>query len=176
MKVVVINGQPRAGKDCFVKYCQDHWLWCENISTVDFVKEVAANCGWDGTKTPKNRAFLSELKDLLTHWNDVPFKKVQEAALYFDAKARRYDFSTDDVIVFIHCREPQEIAKFVKEMNAITLLIRRPAIENEQQSNHADAEVFNYNYDYTIFNDGTFEELEQKAVDFLRELGFNNLK
>ena len=151
-------------------------MWCENISTVDFVKEIATKCGWDGTKTPENRAFLSELKDLLTRWNDVPFKKVQETATIFEAEAEQYDFSTDDVIIFIHCREPQEIAKFVKEMGAKTLLIRRPAIENEHQSNHADSEVFNYNYDYIIFNDGTFEELEQKAIEFLKEMGFKNLK
>ena len=36
------------------------------ISTVDFVKQIARECGWDGVKTPRNRKFLSDLKDLLT--------------------------------------------------------------------------------------------------------------
>ena len=56
-------------------------------------------------------------------------------------------------------------------MNAKTLLMRRAVIENDNQSNHADAEVFNYDYDYIIENNGTLEELEQKAIEFLKQLG-----
>lgn len=170
MQVVVINGMPRAGKDQFVLFCQKHMTLCKNISTVDFVKQVASFCGWDGVKSPKNRAFLSDLKDLLTEWDDVPFKKVQQAAEKFDYEAQAYGFSTDEVLVFIHCREPQEISKFVNQMNAKTLLIRRAAIETNDQSNHADSEVFNYEYDYIIENNGTLEDLEQAAVAFLKEL------
>ena len=160
----------RAGKDTFVEFCQKHVTWCKNISTVDFVKQVANFCGWDGTKTPKNRAFLSVLKDLLTEWDDVPFRMVKKEAESFNSEALAYDFNTDEVLVFIHCREPQEIARFVQEMNASTLLIRRDAIETNEQSNHADAEVFNYDYDYIIENNGTLEELEQSAITFLREV------
>lgn len=170
MQVVVINGMPRAGKDQFVQFCQKHMTWCKNVSTVDFVKHVANFCGWDGTKTPENRAFLSDLKDLLTKWDDIPFKKVKKAAENYNSEAISYDFDTDEVLVFIHCREPEEIAKFVREMNAITLLIRRETIENNEQSNHADAEVFNYSYDYVVANNGTLEELEESAVMFLREI------
>jgi hypothetical protein len=72
------------------------------------------------------------LKDLLTKWNDVPFKKVKHEAERYNSEAMAYDFSTDEVLVFVHCREPEEIAKFVREMNAITLLIRREAIENNE--------------------------------------------
>ncbi len=172
MQVIVINGRPRAGKDAFVSLCQKHVYWCRNISTVDFVKEVAFFCGWNGEKTPENRAFLSDLKDLLTQWGDVPFKKVRMAILRHEAEAICYDFTSDDVLVFVHCREPQEIDKFVKEFNATTLLIRREAVETNEQSNHADAEVFNYSYDYIIENNGTLEDLEQKAIQFLSGLGF----
>lgn len=176
MKIVVINGMPQAGKDQFVQFCQEHTFWCQNLSTVDFVKQVAKYCGWDGEKTPKNRAFLSDLKDLLTQWNDVPFKDIQRRLSLFEAEARSYDFSTDDVVAFIHCREPKEIDKFVTEMGAMTLLIRREAVESRNQSNHADAEVFNYAYDYTIDNNGTLAELDKKAVEFLIAIGITNLK
>lgn len=54
-------------------------------------------------------------------------------------------------------------------------MIRRAAVEGGEQSNHADAEVFNYEYDYTIDNNGTIEEFEQKAIDFLKELGYKDL-
>ena len=173
MQVIVINGMPRAGKDEFVNFCQKYKLWCTNISAVDFVKDVATFCGWNGEKTPKNRAFLSDLKALLIEWDDVPFKKVAEAARLYEARALSYDFSSDEVLVFVHCREPEEIDKFVERMNAKTLLIRRPAIENVEQSNSSDAEVFNYDYDYVINNDGTLQELVMKAIQFLTELQRN---
>ena len=176
MQIIVINGMPRAGKDCFVNSCKKHTYWCLNVSTVDFVKEIAAECGWDGTKTPKNREFLSNLKDLLTKWGDVPYKKVLREIDLFRARMESHNFEPDkEGIVFIHCREPKEITKLVKNLNAHSLLIRRPAIENIEQSNHADAEVFNYEYDITIYNDGTFEDLYKKAVDFLRSLNVQHL-
>ena len=67
MKVIIINGKAEVGKDTLVTMCKD-LLGANrilNISTVDFVKEVANFCGWDGTKTPENRKFLSDLKDLV---------------------------------------------------------------------------------------------------------------
>ena len=177
MKIIVINGMPRAGKDEFVKMCQKHCYWCFNISTVDFVKEVAATCGWDGTKTPNNRKFLSDLKDLLTQWNDVPYKEIEREIQLAEAHMRSYEFDPDkDGIMFIHCREPQEIHRFVTEMGAGTLLIRRTEIESNEQSNHADAQVFDYPYHYIIKNDGTLQELEAKAYLFLTKMGIENLR
>lgn len=176
MQIVVINGAPTAGKDTFVSLCQKHLLWCGNFSTVDFVKEIAAMAGWDGTKTPKNRDFLSNLKDLLTEWDDVPFKKIEQAIKAFNNEALSYDFSTDDVLCFVHCREPWEIKKFAERLGAKTLIIRRPDVEDSIQTNHADADVFYYVYDYTIYNDSTKEALEQKAIEFLKELGYTHFR
>lgn len=171
MKIVIVNGAPTVGKDSFVSCCNKHTVWCGNFSTVDFVKELAAQCGWNGTKTLENRKFLSDLKDLLTEWGDVPFKKVKEQIEAFAGNMRVYGFSPENEgIVFVHCREPKEIAKFVEQLGATTLLIRREAAENSEKSNHADTDVFNYKYDYVIENNGTFEELEQKAKWFLQEM------
>lgn len=176
MKIIVINGAPCSGKDTFAWLCQNHLAWCGNFSTVDFVKEVARKCGWNGTKTPENRKFLSDLKDLLTEWGDIPYKKVFVEVQRTGYDAVRFGFDSNEVVCFIHCREPQEIQKFVDRLDAKTLLIRRPDVESNEQSNHADAQVFDYNYDYTIVNDGTLADLEQKAVDFLLEIGCKNLK
>ena len=177
MKVVIINGIGGSGKDTFVELCQKHCHWCLNVSTVDFVKDVANFCGWDGNKNAKNRKFLSDLKDLLTEWDDVPFTKVCKKISLFESEMKMYDFDPNkDGIVFIHCREPKEISRFALELDAFSLLIRRPAVENNEQSNHADAEVFEYPYDFVIHNEGTLEELEERAVRFLESLGVENLK
>lgn len=162
----------RSGKDTFVHFCQQHRRFHSlNISTVDFVKEVATICGWDGTKTLQNRKFLSDLKDLLTEWNNVPFKKVVEQIENYKATLRSYDFDPDkEGLVFIHCREPEEIQKFVDALGAQTLLIRRPDVENNATSNHADANVFDFDYDYTITNDGSLDDLSVQAKLFIANL------
>ena len=169
MKIVLINGKAGCGKDTFVTMCQDILsIDCVyNISTVDFVKQAAEYCGWDGTKTPENRKFLSDLKDLLACWNEIPFKKVIEGVRNCCACASLLD-SFDNSVIFIHCREPKEIKKLVKELDAITLLIRRDAAECIEQINHADNEVLNYEYDYVIPNNGTLSELRARAEEFLR--------
>ena len=172
MKIVIINGKGGTGKDTFVVMCKDI-LGAErvfNISTVDFVKEVATMCGWDGTKTPKNRKFLSDLKDLLTEWDDVPLKKIMADAVSCSACAEVLG-ELDKSVLFIHCREPKEIEKLVGAFqgDTVTLLIRREAAENVQQINHADNEVLNYEYDYTIPNNGSLSELRARAEEFLRE-------
>ena len=59
IKFVIINGLGGCGKSTFIKLCKDYcedpdtygisWK-VEELSTVDFVKEVARLCGWKDTK------------------------------------------------------------------------------------------------------------------------------
>lgn len=181
VKVVVVNGAPGCGKTTFEELCQeicdpfakepgfeDGSILCVDIcSTVDFVKIVAKQCGWDGTKNLKNRKFLSDLKDLLTEWNDVPFKIIQSR---IDVRAK--SFAAVDWIFFVDCREPVEIQKLKERLNATTVLIRRESVEGNEASNHADANVFDYNYDLTIYNNGSleiFKTIAKKFIKFMRQ-------
>lgn len=176
MKIVVINGAATAGKSSFVELCAKHITWCGEASTIDFAKKIAMECGWNGKKDSKSREFLSNLKDVLTAYNDTPYKKVEGAARVFEHDVEYYGFDTESAVFFIHCREPQEISKIVKRMDAKTLYIKRDSAEKILPSNHADADVANYEYDYTIENNGTIDELEQKAIQFLHTLGIKGVK
>ena len=95
MKVFVINGAPGSGKTTFEKFIQEEYSDCAIISTVDYVKTVAKYVGWDGTKTLKNRKFLSDLKDLLTEWEDIPFISTVE-------KCKEYDYIEHYLVLRIH--------------------------------------------------------------------------
>ena len=173
VKVVIVNGKPGVGKSEFERLCAGHCnlfnpmtgfslgkrLWIDITSTVDFVKEIATECGWDGTKTLENRKFLSDLKDLLTKWNDVPYKMIINRAKSLPGP--------DDWIMFVDCREPAEIQKLKEGLNATTVLIRRPGDEDTETANHADANVFNYEYDLTIENNSDIIDLSKKAKDFI---------
>ena len=170
MRIFVVNGLPQAGKTTFERACARYYKGNVSIiSTVDFVKYVAAICGWDGTKTPKNRKFLSDLKALLNEWNDVPWKKIATELQIIKREEcggeREYE-----TLVFIDSREPAEIARFSEELCAQSILITRPDLYAEMQSNTSDANVFNYDYDYVISNDGTVEEWEEKAKLFLKTI------
>ena len=166
MKYFIVNGKPCSGKDTFVNFClEELGAFGKLISTVDFVKKIAIKCGWDGTKDSKNRKFLSDLKDLLTNWGDVPYTKTLQEIKFFYYDLEYYDIE-DSGVVFIMSREPEEISRFEKELGAKSILIRRNAVEFNEQSNHADSEVLNHKYHYIIDNNDTLEELKIKAREF----------
>lgn len=170
MEIIVVNGYPESGKDTFVNFCRDivGEVYCKNISTVDFVKYIAAKCGWDGTKTVKNRKFLSDIKDLLTEWNDVPFQRVKKEIDFFREYLESYG-AEDRGIVFIHCREPREIERFEKELGAKSVFIDRKK-SKKKQSNHADSEVENHSYTYIIDNNKDLKYLKEGAETFIKVL------
>ena len=171
MKIVIINGAPRSGKDTFVGFCLDELKeYGHAFSTVDFVKDIARECGWNGEKTPKDRKFLSDLKDLLAEWNDVPYQMIRREIAKIRLLAEQYNIDHDKFVIFIHCREPKEIQRFVEEYDAITVLVRRFEVENLEQSNHADSEFFNYKYDVEVMNNSTLDELKNTAKIFLENL------
>lgn len=175
MKIIVINGFPMSGKDTFCDLCLNYMtargIMGGKISTIDAIKRLAVSVGWGGLKEPKDRKFLSDLKDLLTDYNNFPFTVVEEQIrqtyLHF---TREMGVPEDKIIFFIHCREPKEIQKFVDTFGAKTLIIRRKEVEELPQSNHADEEVLNFDYTYTIENNNGIEELEKEAMKFIDEL------
>lgn len=136
-------------------------LRVEIISTIDYVKKAAKSIGWSGSKTPADRRFLSDLKDALTRWDDVPYKKVQQWIEYYEKEFN--GFKTD--ILFIDCREPEEIARFVEDYNALTVLVQRGKVV--LLGNHADDNVENYQYDIVIDNSRGLDELLQEATIFV---------
>lgn len=63
-------------------------------------------------------------------------------------------------------REPEEIQRFVDYLDAITVCVRRKDVDDIPASNHADADVYNYDYECYIDNNGTLEELQWQVIDF----------
>ncbi|MDV3427646.1 MAG: hypothetical protein LIR50_11600, partial [Bacillota bacterium] len=142
LKVVIVNGMPESGKTTFEHMCEDiiGSEMCLIYSTIDPIKQIATTIGWDGTKTPRNRKFLSDLKDLLTEFNDYSLHSVENQIEKFENGIKLFDIQGFPHVAFVDCREPGEIEKLKKALNAVTLLIRRPNV-NMEFSNHADANV-----------------------------------
>lgn len=163
-QVFIINGSGGVGKDTFVNLAilnSPEFGGIKNFSSVDKVKEIAKQIGWDGrSKTEKDRKFLSDLKLLCTDYNDMPFNSMQNKVKEF--------LDEDAFMLFLHIREPEEIERAKIAFNAKTILVKRDSVEHIT-SNMADKNVFNYDYDIVVNNNGTFDDLEMKVVNFIND-------
>ena len=178
MKIICINGQGGVGKDSFVNFCGSERQGVFNYSMVDKIKVIARRAYWDGSKDLRDRKFLSDLKDLLDEYSDFSFRDVEErigSSLKYYNRCWR-DFSKGDLqlepkepIFFVHAREPKDLKRWKDEHGARALLIQRPNIEGVY-GNHADDQVFNYSYDYTLYNTGTLDELYELAQRFIEQI------
>lgn len=159
--IFITNGMARSGKDTFAEYIND-FVPTLKYSSIDKVKDIAKQCGWDGTKDEKSRKFLSDLKVLTSQFNDMPFQAIKTVVEQFkEDKEKR--------ILLIDIREPTEIEKVKKTFNAKTILIKRNSVKNIT-SNMADANVFNYKYDYIIENNGTLDEFYWTVYKFVKDV------
>lgn len=140
----------------------------ENHSSVEKVKDIAYECGWNGGKTEKDRKFLSDLKLLLTEYNDLPFTELKEFVKCFYGNIMY-------VLLFLHICEPKEIERAKQEFGAKTILVKRDSVEHIT-SNMADKGVFDYNYDIVINNSGTKDDFKMIAEEFIKDFCRDTLK
>lgn len=159
--IFITNGMGGCGKDTFANFLMD-MVPTMKVSSVDKVKLIARQCGWDGGKTERDRRFLSDLKCLLTEYNDLPF-------LDISMWVNRFRNSDLFDVLLIDVREPIEIDKAKNAFGAKTILIKNDRVPYIA-TNMADAGVYNYKYDYTIENNGTLEEFREKTEQFVREV------
>ena len=162
-QIFIINGSGGVGKDTFVELVAKslyrlYGYTLLNYSSIDCVKNIAKSIGWNGGKTEKDRKFLSDLKVLMTEYNDMPFISLEYMVHLFE--------KADNLkILFLHIREPKEIERAKQAFNAQTILIKRDSIPHIT-SNMADNGVFDYQYDIEINNDGDLSDLENQAKEF----------
>ena len=166
MKVIIINGHAESGKSTFVQMCKEYnGADVYEFSMVDAAKAMARVIDWEETdKTPRDRKFLSDLKDLIDRYNDGSYEYVK-----YQLENHVYQHKSDEqVVVFIHAREPQDILRFVNDFNAKTLIIRRKFVEDIKLDNHADSNWWNYSYDYAVNNNDGLDFLKKNSEDFMK--------
>lgn len=174
MRVIVVNGEPQSGKSTFENYCFAlNPIYVRIFSSIQPIKEIAQQCGWNGAKEPKDRKFLADLKQLLIEYNNFPFNQIVN---YIELQQRwmnNRDYDGDKLIFFIDVREPSEIQKLRDKYNAQVILIER-VTANSLDNNGDKKENFNRDlYDMVISNNGTLEQLEAQAREFMKDKKYN---
>ncbi len=157
-KIIIINGKDKSGKDTFINHIASIKKTV-NYSTISTIKNLAKQIGWNGTKTKKDRQFLSDLKKLIISYNDYPLKETLQVIEQF--------LTSNNEILFIHIREEEEIKKLINhcEEKIFTLYIKR---------DYHDCDMYlineaNYPYDYIIEND-EINAFLIKAEEFIKTI------
>ncbi len=163
--IIVINGQGGSGKDS-ICHVMSKYYKVKNISTVDPIKAIAKFAGWNGEKGDKARKMLADLKQVFIEYCDLPLNFVLEEAKKFS--------SDENDIMFVHCRESEEIQKILDHspLKTITLLVRRNDrfYERKVFGNSADDDVENFNYDFIYNgNNETMQDLERTFMQFFEQ-------
>lgn len=168
MKVIVINGKPTSGKSTFIKLCKELHHSTYELSMVDWVKRIASiDFGWNEVKDEKGRRLLADIKETACRYNkNIIYDDIDNNLRYY---ANNSYLSNEEPILFINARNPEDIKYLIKKYNAISLFIDNPNVPMVE-SNSEDKGIENYKYNVTIVNNGTLEELKEKAGNFLEEL------
>lgn len=149
---VIINGKGGVGKDTLIDSLKETLdIPIISISSIDAIKELLRVTGYNGEKDAVSRKLLSDIKTLLTNYNDFPHRQLIE-------KVKEADISIENSIIFIHIREPREIRKFMNSFpnkNIKTLLVYRDT--DIEYNNLSDLEVEKFEYDF-IFNNNKSKE------------------
>lgn len=159
-QVLIINGSGGVGKDTFVSTL-GKYISVVHESIINPVKDIAHDAGWNGDKTEKGRAFLSALKIAMGEYNDYPYTCMEKVVNWFK--------TTDNEILCIDMREPEDITRAKQEFNAKTVLVMRPSVK-QIKTNKADAGVYDIGYDYIVDNSSDSEHLQEEVELFLRKL------
>lgn len=168
--VFIINGYLGSGKDTFVDMVSKIYSELKplskvvNISSIDYLKDIfKREFDWDGKKTPEVRAALATTHIALSRWNDIPFVLTSEKIKMEHSKGN---------IVFVHCREPENIIKYTMAFQAPTIFVdneqaKNAALLNAKNLTSSDLDIENYKYTIHINNNSTFEKLEEEAKNFV---------
>jgi len=168
MKIIIINGVSKSGKDKFVDIFNNISKYrIRNLSSIDKIKSIAEICfNWNGKKNNKSRKFLSNMKKAWSDYNNGPTDYIINKIDIDTKYCIEQNKNINNNVYFIHIREPHEIDKIINIYGNIctTLLIKKDI--SIIPDNYSDKNVNNYKYNYTISNNNDIKHLEEEAEKF----------
>ena len=183
LKAYIINGSGGSGKDLFVEYIEhiikenNYKISVVNYSTIEPINEAIENLGCPiNDKSDKAREFRSKVKNA---WDEYNEGSINETIDLINSLLDEISIHREDIYLFIHCREPQNIKKTLERSidlcNISTLLIERidHLAPNCDKDDPKNIKSINYDIHYTV---DTKLDLFNSAMNFISNEGFKNNK
>lgn len=170
--VVIFNGLPRAGKDEVIKQTNIHVSKLEPtaivkaVSSIDPFRLAVSALGLEpANKTPEMRALLSEFKASADKHFDY-----STSSLHNSVTKLFNSFPDRGAYLFTQIREPHNIQKLKARImyaghpiKVLTVLVTGRGVA--VNSNSSDMNVADYQYDVTLNNSGSLEDLDEGCFD-----------
>ena len=174
--IFLIAGKANSGKDTSAEFIDNYvklkGLKVVNLQLSSYIKMYAKKIsGWNGEEDSKPRSLLQELgTDIIRNKIDnyLFINRIIE-----DIKVYSYYF---DVITISDGRMPEELDMIKNAFDKVyRLRVERPSFKsslNKEELKHkTETALDNYtNYEYTIINDGSLEDLNNKVKQIVDEV------
>jgi hypothetical protein len=182
--IIVINGKGGIGKDTLINVLARADAMVYNASSIDPIKDMCEELNKKGIKDLAYRSLLSSIKKTVDEYYEAE-NGISYTTEYL-VKAMTLWHTQTDIhapeysVMFVHIREPENIAKFVKEATKKLCLWRDEdtiltslLVESERSlevcGNSSDDDVDKFDYDYKFTSNGTVEEDSKRFVEFIKE-------
>lgn len=175
MKIILIGGKANSGKDSTAEYIDEYYrnkgLDVVNIQIAFYIKMYAKEIAkWDGDNETKPRQLLQDLGTELIRKQIDEYFFIKRIIQDIDIYSRYFD-----VITISDGRMPEEFEEITKAYpETVTVHITRPGyvshLTKTQKAHATEALVDDIKYDYDIVNDGTLDDLKDKAVKLCKKL------
>lgn len=172
--IIAISGHAQHGKDTIAKMLHGFMDDCVLLSHVahfaDLLKYICATFfGWDGVKDEHGRALLQQVG------TDVIRKKNPNFWVDFIADLLQYIGEYWDYVIIPDARFPNEISRLRDAgFDVIHVRVNRPNFDSgltpEQLAHPSETALDGVTPDYTIENNGTIDELNDKVVKWAKEV------
>lgn len=176
-KIYIISGKAKHGKTTSANYIKEYYTSMGESGVVTsfakYIKLYAYELGVYKNEETKPREFLQTLGTEIIK-EKLGLKNLAIDRL--DEDIQVYNYFTNAIIID-DARIPEEIEHFKNKYGSLvtSIHIERPNFDSqldEKESSHITEKALdNYkNYDYTIINDGTLEDLKSKIFRLIERI------
>lgn len=173
--IIGISGKMLSGKDTIASIIKDIHPEYNIIHFADGLKSVVADlCGldWYDINTQEGKrgsiSWLDNMtvREILQKFGTAIRKEVHPD---FWVNSTMQDIYGIDNIIIPDVRFPNE-KKAIEHKGGVVIRVKRPNIE--QMDHESETALDNYSFKYTIYNDGTLEDLSKKVELLCKQLSF----
>lgn len=174
MKIFLISGKARSGKETTAKIIQDYFKDFKTVVITEYSKYIKLYAkellGWDGTDQSKPRKFLQDVGYLIRHKlfsEDFFVKRMKEDIEIYKLYA--------DILIIADVRYPNEIIDIKSSYDdVVSINIINGYNENKQSrtisSHESELALDNFlDFDYVVKNIDK-EELKKEIINIMEEV------